>query len=155
MSRISKIKKKISEKVHKNAENAGSDKSLNLNTPSSHSLNSYRKKMPLDKIVDSNLNYQQGLNYRPANTFDKYALLFLGAALIGMIMIGSSLTGYVVSESCCFPPGCAPENVCRVANINYPAMNASINREAQLSIVGFILLASSLFFFIGYARRHN
>ncbi len=146
MSRIKKIRKNVSEKLHKPAF-----PKVNSNTSS----NPPHKKIPLDKIVNSNLNYQQGLDYRPANAFDKYALLFLGAALIGMIMIGSSLTGYVVSESCCFPPDCAPENLCRAANIEYPAMNASINKETQISLLGFILLVSSLLFFIGHARRHH
>lgn len=148
IKRVSGVKKKSSKiKV----------KSLVKTSVGSHEKKMYTNynKSSLDKIVDTSLNYQQSLNYRPANTFDKYALLFLGAALIGMIMIGSSMTGYVVSESCCFPPNCAQENLCRVANLEHPAVNETINRDAQIPLVGFVLLASSLFFFIGYARKHH
>ena len=43
--------------------------------------------------------------------------IFLGfiiiIGIIGVFLLGSSITGYIVSETCCFPPNCNPENQCR------------------------------------------
>ncbi|RME53845.1 hypothetical protein D6783_00545 [Candidatus Woesearchaeota archaeon] len=35
--------------------------------------------------------------------------------LAGVFLLGRGITGFVVSQSCCFPPFCSGENVCDVA----------------------------------------
>ncbi|MFH1511141.1 MAG: hypothetical protein ABIF10_05600, partial [Candidatus Woesearchaeota archaeon] len=39
-----------------------------------------------------------------------FPLLLL--ALAGMFLLGKGITGFVVSQSCCFPPDCDEENLC-------------------------------------------
>lgn len=33
-------------------------------------------------------------------------------ALLGLHILGSGITGYVVSQTCCFPPDCEEEYLC-------------------------------------------
>ncbi len=43
---------------------------------------------------------------------NKELLVLLFFLLIGIVFLGSGITGMVVSETCCFPPDCSPENMC-------------------------------------------
>jgi len=38
---------------------------------------------------------------------------------IGFLLIGGGITGNVVSQSCCFPPDCEPENICDSAEAHH------------------------------------
>lgn len=44
----------------------------------------------------------------------EHKLLFplLILALAGLFLLGKGITGFVVSQSCCFPPDCDEENLC-------------------------------------------
>jgi len=48
--------------------------------------------------------------------------LILGALVLlmlsGVFFFGSGITGFVVSETCCFPPNCPVENQCPAENSN-------------------------------------
>jgi uncharacterized membrane protein YphA (DoxX/SURF4 family) len=59
---------------------------------------------------------------------DKKAVLLAAIFLLGLVFLGRGITGMVVSESCCFPPNCAPENMCDVAGAEQDV------REARLSV---------------------
>jgi len=43
---------------------------------------------------------------------NKLVIPLIILALIGLYFIGSNITGYVISQSCCYPPDCEPENMC-------------------------------------------
>lgn len=47
-------------------------------------------------------------------------LIFL---LISMFFIGLGATGMVVSQSCCFPPGCGSVEMCDIVNLEEPSID--------------------------------
>lgn len=47
---------------------------------------------------------------------DKITLLVIVIALFGVFLIGKGITGYTIAKTCCFPPDCAPEDVCNFGN---------------------------------------
>ena len=49
-------------------------------------------------------------------------VVFLIFFCLGLFLLGKGMTGYVVSETCCFPPDCSPENICDSSNT--PVKNA-------------------------------
>jgi hypothetical protein len=82
------------------------------------------------------------------NIFITIAFVFV---VMAMIFIGHGITGYVISESCCFPPDCEPENICTSAQPEvespqpiYPGSNL---------FVGFFILAAALAVFMHAHRK--
>jgi len=64
--------------------------------------------------------------------------------VVGVLFIGASFTGLVISESCCFPPNCIEENICDAAK-------APVTEAASLQVlVGilFVLVAGFTFRFV-------
>jgi hypothetical protein len=49
---------------------------------------------------------------------DKKILIGIVIALLGFYFLGTGITGFVVSQSCCFPPDCEQENLCSVSENN-------------------------------------
>ena len=41
--------------------------------------------------------------------------IFLSFFLFAVIFLGNSITGYVISQSCCFAPHCSEENLCKLS----------------------------------------
>ena len=74
-------------------------------------------------------------------------------ALFGVFLLRGGIIGLVVSESCCFGPGCAPENMCLVEpNLERPAMLSSEDNNA-LSVVGLLIIVISALMVFGYLRK--
>ena len=59
--------------------------------------------------------------------------------VLSVLLLGTSITSFVISESCCFPPNCAVENVCDVAQGAVPEYNATT------MVVGGMFLLLSVF----------
>lgn len=81
-------------------------------------------------------------------------LILLGIfALFGFFLLRGGITGNVISQSCCFPPSCAPENVCIAtgASIERPAYMPTEDNNA-LSAVGLLLLVISTAMVFGYLK---
>jgi len=68
-------------------------------------------------------------------------------ALIGLYLMGRGITGYVVSESCCFPPNCEPENMCDSAK-QHQKYSASLNIANYSVYIGEILVFVSIFIYM-------
>ena len=81
-------------------------------------------------------------------------LILLGIfVLFGFFLLRGGITGNVISQSCCFPPNCAPENVCTAigASIEKPAYMSPDDNTA-LSAVGLLLLVISTSMVFGYSK---
>jgi hypothetical protein len=81
-------------------------------------------------------------------------LILLGIfALFGFFLLRGGITGSVISQSCCFPPNCTPENVCTAtgASIEKPAYMPTEDNNA-LSAVGLLLLIISAAMVFGYLK---
>jgi len=81
-------------------------------------------------------------------------LILLGTfALFGMFLLRGGITGSAISESCCFPPDCAPENICTVtgASIEQPAYLGAEDSTA-LSGIGLLVIVISTALVFGYLR---
>ena len=73
--------------------------------------------------------------------------LFLILVVVSMLLIGGGLTGKVISQSCCFPPDCAEENLCESAQDYYLESPGHIRDETSTSLsmlLGLIVLVGSL-----------
>jgi len=81
-------------------------------------------------------------------------LILLGIfVLFGFFLLRGGITGNVISQSCCFPPNCAPENVCTSVgpSIQSPAYMSPDDNTA-LSAVGLLLLIISTAMVFGYLK---
>jgi hypothetical protein len=82
---------------------------------------------------------------------DKDLIKFLGLFVLGAVMIGIGITGFaIVSQSCCFPPDCAPENMCEAAN---PAYERDMQFNYLPTVSGIALFVSSLVFLHSHMKR--
>jgi hypothetical protein len=87
---------------------------------------------------------------------EKISLIILAIFLLfGVFLLRGGMTGFVISESCCFPPNCAPENICTAtgASIEQPALLAPEDSSA-LSGVGLLLIIISTALVFAYLKRH-
>ena len=75
--------------------------------------------------------------------------------LFGIFLLKGGMTGFVISESCCFPPNCAPENVCTAtaASIEQPALLAPQD-DSALAGVGLLIIVISTALTFAYLKRH-
>jgi len=71
---------------------------------------------------------------------------------IGFLLIGGGITGHVVSQSCCFPPDCEPENICDSAEA-HQRYSASLNIANYTIYIGEILVLVSIFLYIVMYRH--
>nr|MCK4929978.1 hypothetical protein [Nanoarchaeota archaeon] len=73
--------------------------------------------------------------------------------LFGIFLLRGGITGFVISESCCFGPECAPENMCPVEpSLQRPAMLSSEDNNA-LSVVGLLIIVISVLMIFGYLKK--
>ncbi len=87
---------------------------------------------------------------------EKTPLIILAIFLLfGVFLLKGGMTGFVISESCCFPPNCEPENVCTStgATIEQPAMLTPEDNSA-LSGVGLLIVIISTALAFGYLKTH-
>jgi hypothetical protein len=61
------------------------------------------------------------------------------ACLAGIYLVGRGISGFVVSESCCFGPKCSYENVCDFARPNLESP-AEVSRNASDIYFGFAII---------------
>lgn len=60
---------------------------------------------------------------------NKKAVIILAIlAILGVFFLGKGITGYVISQTCCFPPNCSEEDMCDLARptIESPAPNPDV-----------------------------
>nr|MBA4404777.1 hypothetical protein [Nanoarchaeum sp.] len=69
---------------------------------------------------------------------NKKTIFLIILILIGVYFLGKGITGFIVSESCCFPPNCLEENLCK--NIDYWADTKYIS-----TLIGLIIFISVVF----------
>jgi hypothetical protein len=77
-------------------------------------------------------------------------------ALFGMFLIRGGITGYAISESCCYGDDCALENQCPAttsATFERPALMSKEDSNA-LSIIGLLMTLISVLIATGYLRRN-
>ncbi|MBU4284192.1 MAG: hypothetical protein KJ968_03725 [Nanoarchaeota archaeon] len=79
-------------------------------------------------------------------------LIPLVTLLIGFLLIGGGITGYVVSENCCYPPDCEPENMCDFKESNQ-RYSASLNIANYSVYIGEILVLVSIIMYVVMYRH--
>jgi len=78
---------------------------------------------------------------------NKLVIPLIILALIGLYFIGSNITGYVISQSCCYPPDCEPENMCDFTE-QHQKYSASLNIANYTVYIGEILVLASILIYI-------
>ena len=71
---------------------------------------------------------------------------------IGFLLIGGAITGNVVSENCCYPPDCEPENMCDFTESNQ-RYSASLNIANYTVYIGEILVLVSIIMYVVMYRH--
>jgi len=66
---------------------------------------------------------------------------------IGFLLIGGGITGHVVSQSCCYPPDCEPENMCNFTESNQK-YSSSLDIANYSVYIGEILIFVSIFIYV-------
>ena len=64
-------------------------------------------------------------------------------SIIGLLLVANAFTGFIISESCCFPPNCPLENICDSARplLESPgAIHPSVMSRQDLSLLTGIAL---------------
>jgi hypothetical protein len=87
---------------------------------------------------------------------EKIPLIILAIFLLfGVFLLKGGITGMAVSESCCFPPNCAPENVCTstAATLEQPVLLLPQDNSA-LSGVGLLVIILSTALTFAYLKKH-
>ena len=69
-------------------------------------------------------------------------------ALLGLFFLGDGITGWVTSQSCCFPPDCDEENLCPETQF----LSTTQNLNFQGVYLGGILLILAI---VGYIVLHH
>ncbi len=70
--------------------------------------------------------------------------------LLGAFLLGTGITGMIVSETCCFPPNCLEENICDVSRaVNTVPQNNPNNYF--LSLGAFLMVAGAVI----YVKTHH
>ena len=72
---------------------------------------------------------------------------------IGFLLIGGGITGNVVSENCCYPPDCEPENMCDFTESNQ-RYSSSLNIANYTVYIGEILVLVSIIMY-AVMYRHD
>lgn len=75
-----------------------------------------------------------------------YYLFFL-LVIVSLFLIGGGLTGKVISQSCCFPPHCAEENLCEASQDYFLESPGHIQDETSTSlsmVLGLAVLVGSI-----------
>ena len=83
---------------------------------------------------------------------NKLVIPLIILALIGLYFIGSNITGYVISQSCCYPPDCEPENMCDFTE-QHQKYSASLDIANYTVYIGEILIFVSILTYILMYRK--
>ncbi|OIO62432.1 hypothetical protein COY26_01500 [Candidatus Woesearchaeota archaeon CG_4_10_14_0_2_um_filter_33_10] len=83
---------------------------------------------------------------------NKLVIPLIILALIGLYFIGSNITGYVISQSCCYPPDCEPENMCDFTE-QHQKYSASLDIANHTVYIGEILILVSILTYILMYRK--
>lgn len=78
-----------------------------------------------------------------------YLIFVLG--FIGIYFLGSSITGYIVSETCCFPPNCNSENQCQFSESPTSSSSLFTGIISGTSL----LIASALLYGLWYRKIYR
>ena len=78
----------------------------------------------------------------------KYLIPILFIALAGLLFLRAGMTGLAVSETCCFGPDCAQENLCDVAR------SPQIQEQEWLSFAVTAIVISGLSYLILHQKHH-
>lgn len=74
-------------------------------------------------------------------------------ALLGVFFLGKGIIGYVIAQSCCFPPDCDPENMCDIAK---PELESPLSSQSLLYVyVGWVLVSISIAAYIILRRKNT
>ena len=82
-------------------------------------------------------------------------LILLGLfALLGIFLLRGGISGLTIYENCCYPPDCAPENICPTtgATLEKPAFLSAEDSNA-LSVIGLLITVISVLMIFGYLRK--
>jgi hypothetical protein len=82
----------------------------------------------------------------------KLVLLLVYFTLLGIFLVGSGITGKVISESCCFPPNCDRENICDFAQPNFEVPQAPVPNVMYVFLGVQIILICFGMYIRGYKR---
>jgi len=74
---------------------------------------------------------------------DYKIILIIFFVLAGLFLLEVGITGFVVSESCCYGEGCNPENLCSV----FKEQPKSFNNDIKIALIGLIILVCSVVWF--------
>lgn len=72
-------------------------------------------------------------------------------AVLGVLFLGTGITGHVISQSCCFGENCAPEYRCFEPEIEEPMQ---MSDDASL-LFGGVLIAISLVGLVSHKLKWN
>lgn len=75
-------------------------------------------------------------------------IIIICFALIGLFLLEVGITGFVVSESCCYGEGCNPENLCSV----FKEQPKSFNNDLKIALIGLIVLVYSIMWFYQHQK---
>ena len=73
---------------------------------------------------------------------------------IGIFLLGKGITGYVISQTCCFPPNCNEEDLCDLArpNLESPANSQDIT---NIYIGGALFSISAIAYIILHKKEKS
>jgi hypothetical protein len=62
-------------------------------------------------------------------------------ALLGLFFLGDGITGWIVSQSCCFPPNCPQEYMCEAASPQLSVQGFYVGAILlTLAVVGYLII---------------
>jgi len=70
-------------------------------------------------------------------------IIIVCLALIGLFLLEVGITGFVVSESCCYGEGCNPENLCSV----FKEQPKSFDNDIKIALIGLVVLVCAVIWF--------
>jgi len=86
----------------------------------------------------------------------KITLPLIALAVIGLFLLGEGITGFIISESCCFPPDCPVEYMCDAAEpeLEYPIqVNQNLTYVYFGSALGLLTLALHFYHKKGFHKE--
>ncbi len=83
----------------------------------------------------------------------KAVILLAILAILGVFFLGKGITGYVISQSCCFPPDCNEEDLCDLAR---PNIESPVNsQDVQNIYIGAGLFSVSAIAYIILQKKEK
>lgn len=85
----------------------------------------------------------------------KYYLLAMFGILFSLLFFAKGITGYVVGESCCFPPNCEPENICDVAKAPAEESPQGFSNSPAFFLIGASALLAVSMYIMSHSRHDH